>query len=114
VLPIRSSFDIIKDWKVLAEKRLAHLSELSETGRWRRYHTEAAFLENLREAESVVKTWRALVASQPASTIPAPTDQPNQVEESELSDVPAHGYNSSAVKQRYPQLFTALLADQLT
>jgi uncharacterized repeat protein (TIGR03809 family) len=114
VLPIRSSVDIIKDWKVLAEKRLAHLSELSETGRWRRYHTEAAFLENLREAESVVKTWRALVASQPVWTLPAPTDQPSQVEECELSDVPAGQSNTSALKQRYPKLFTALLADQLT
>jgi acyl-CoA synthetase (AMP-forming)/AMP-acid ligase II len=51
VLQIRSSLDH-QDWKVLADKRLAHLCKLSETGRWRWYHTEAAFLESLREARS--------------------------------------------------------------
>jgi uncharacterized repeat protein (TIGR03809 family) len=43
---------------------LAHLVELFETGRWRRYHTEAAFLENLREAKSAVETWSMLSGSE--------------------------------------------------
>lgn len=31
-----------------------------ETGRWRRYHSEIAFLENIQEAKRAVETWRAL------------------------------------------------------
>ena len=52
--------EIIARWCILAEQRLDHLTELYETGRWRRYHGELAFLENLREAKSAVETWRDL------------------------------------------------------
>jgi uncharacterized repeat protein (TIGR03809 family) len=31
-----------------------------ETGRWRRFHSELAFLENIQEAKRAVQTWRAL------------------------------------------------------
>lgn len=31
-----------------------------ETGRWRRYHSEIAFLENIQEAKRAVQTWRAI------------------------------------------------------
>lgn len=33
-----------------------------ETGRWRRFHTEQGFLENIREAKAAVETWRDLMA----------------------------------------------------
>lgn len=36
-----------------------------ESGRWRRYYSENAFLENVREARVAVETWRGLSA--PAS-----------------------------------------------
>jgi uncharacterized repeat protein (TIGR03809 family) len=52
--------DIIARWCDLAEQRLEHLTELFETGRWRRYHSELAFLENIKEAKSAVETWRDL------------------------------------------------------
>ena len=52
--------DILNRWYVLAERRLDHLIELYESGRWRRYHSENAFMENLREAKAVVETWRVL------------------------------------------------------
>ena len=52
--------DIIARWCVLAEQRLEHLTELFETGRWRRYHGEREFLENIREARVAVETWRSL------------------------------------------------------
>lgn len=47
-----------------------------ETGRWRRYHSEIAFLENIQEAKRAVQTWRALatgadVAAAAASVTPA-------------------------------------------
>ncbi|WP_177195889.1 TIGR03809 family protein [Bradyrhizobium sp. OK095] len=47
-------------WCALAEQRLEHLSEMFETGRWRRYHSEIAFLENIQEAKRAVQTWRAI------------------------------------------------------
>ncbi len=51
---------ILDRWCALAEQRLDHLTELFETGRWRRYHSELSFLENIQEAKSAVETWRRL------------------------------------------------------
>jgi uncharacterized repeat protein (TIGR03809 family) len=56
--------DIVARWSALAEQRLDYLTELFETGRWRRYHSESAFLENIREAKSAVETWRRLLNSE--------------------------------------------------
>jgi hypothetical protein len=52
--------DVLGRWRVLAEQRLEHLTELFESGRWRRYHSEQTLLENIREAKSAVQTWREL------------------------------------------------------
>src|ERR1700743_964315 len=52
--------DIVARWSALAERRLDYLTELFETGRWRRFHSEIAFLENIREAKSAVEVWRDL------------------------------------------------------
>ena len=52
--------DILARWCKLAEQRLEHLTELFETGRWRRYHNEVAFLENIQEAKAAVEIWRNL------------------------------------------------------
>lgn len=52
--------DIAARWCALAEQRLEHLSDMFETGRWRRYHSEIAFLENIQEAKRAVQIWRAL------------------------------------------------------
>ena len=54
--------DIVARWCNLAEQRLEHLTELFESGRWRRYHSEAAFLENIQEAKAAVETWRNLLS----------------------------------------------------
>ena len=53
--------DIVARWCVLAEQRLEYLSELFETGRWRRFHTELDFLENIQEAKAAVEMWRDLL-----------------------------------------------------
>src|SRR4051794_9956252 len=53
--------EIIERWCVLAEQRLDHLTELFESGRWRRYHSEVSFLENIQEAKKAVETWRQLL-----------------------------------------------------
>ena len=54
--------DIIARWLALAEKRLAYLTVMFETGRWRRYHSEREFLENIQESKAVVEAWRALLS----------------------------------------------------
>jgi uncharacterized repeat protein (TIGR03809 family) len=54
--------EIIERWCVLAEQRLSYLTELFETGRWRRYYSERALLENIQEAKAAVDTWRLLLS----------------------------------------------------
>jgi uncharacterized repeat protein (TIGR03809 family) len=53
--------EIVARWCALAEARLEHLTELFESGRWRRYHSDVAFLENVQEAKQAVETWRDLL-----------------------------------------------------
>ncbi len=53
--------EIIERWCVLAEQRLDYLTDLFESGRWRRFHSEIAFLDNIREAKTAVETWRMLL-----------------------------------------------------
>ena len=62
--------DVLDRWRLLAEQRLQHLTELFESGRWRRYHSERTFLENIKEAKRAVETWRDLAAPKPAAPRP--------------------------------------------
>ena len=59
-LDVARGRDVVARWCALAEQRLEYLTELFETGRWRRYHSELAFLENIQEAKAAVETWRDL------------------------------------------------------
>jgi uncharacterized repeat protein (TIGR03809 family) len=59
-LDVARQRDILARWCNLAERRLEYLTELFETGRWRRYHSERAFLENIQEAKAAVEIWRRL------------------------------------------------------
>jgi uncharacterized repeat protein (TIGR03809 family) len=52
--------EVIARWCSLAEQRLNYLTDMFESGRWRRYYTEVAFLENIKEAKFAVETWRGL------------------------------------------------------
>jgi uncharacterized repeat protein (TIGR03809 family) len=52
--------EVIARWCALAEQRLNYLTEMFESGRWRRFYTEVAFLENIKEAKFAVETWRSL------------------------------------------------------
>jgi|1185.fasta_scaffold574978_1 uncharacterized repeat protein (TIGR03809 family) len=54
--------NVVARWCALAEQRLEYLTELFETGRWRRFHSERDFLENIQEAKTAVETWRSLLA----------------------------------------------------
>ncbi|CCE09186.1 conserved hypothetical protein [Bradyrhizobium sp. STM 3843] len=67
------SRELSERWCALAQRRLDHLTELFESGRWRRYYTERSLLENIREAKAAVKTWRALsLGESPAREAAAP------------------------------------------
>jgi len=59
-LDVARGRDIVARWCTLAETRLEYLTELFETGRWRRFHSELEFLENIQEAKTAVETWREL------------------------------------------------------
>ncbi len=59
-LDVARSRDVLARWCALAEQRLEYLTELFETGRWRRFHSEIDFLENIQEAKAAVETWRDL------------------------------------------------------
>lgn len=63
---VACSRDLLACWRELAEKRLEYLTEMFETGRWRRYYSEYVFLENIKEAKLAVETWRALSTPDPA------------------------------------------------
>jgi uncharacterized repeat protein (TIGR03809 family) len=65
--------DIVERWCVLAEKRLDYLTALYESGRWRRFHNEVDFLDNLRDAKAAVEAWR-LLASREATPDNKPVD----------------------------------------
>src|ERR1700724_1548308 len=65
-LDVARGRDIVGRWCALAEQRLDHLTELFETGRWRRYHSELAFLENIQEAKAAVELWRDLLVVEDA------------------------------------------------
>ena len=67
--------DLLARWCTLAETRLEYLTEMFESGRWRRYYSEVAFLENIREAKVAVETWRGLSTSGAAPVIgPSPIE----------------------------------------
>ena len=63
--------EVIARWCALAEQRLNYLIEMFESGRWRRFYTEVAFLENIREAKLAVETWRGLSMPDQAGSAPA-------------------------------------------
>jgi uncharacterized repeat protein (TIGR03809 family) len=67
--------DVLGRWRVLAEQRLEHLIELFESGRWRRYHSEQALLENIKEAKFAVETWRELSSPKAVSQKPVAAAQ---------------------------------------
>ena len=65
-LDVARGRDVVARWCALAEQRLEYLTELFETGRWRRFHSELDFLENIQEAKTAVETWRDLSSREAA------------------------------------------------
>jgi uncharacterized repeat protein (TIGR03809 family) len=65
------SRDLVARWCALAEQRLEYLTAMFESGRWRRYYGELAFLENIQEAKTAVEKWRRLSTPAAARENPA-------------------------------------------
>jgi uncharacterized repeat protein (TIGR03809 family) len=60
-----NGLDLGARWRLLAERRLEYLTELFESGRWRRYYSERAFLEDIQQAKAAVALWRNLSMPRP-------------------------------------------------
>lgn len=56
----------------LAERRLAYLAELYDSGRWRRFCGDADFLDMVKEAKAAVEIWRGLLRPAPVEIAAAP------------------------------------------
>jgi uncharacterized repeat protein (TIGR03809 family) len=59
---------VAQKWRALAERRLAHFVELYDSGRWKRYFTEAQFVHRMRQAVQQSQRW-AEVAPRPADEV---------------------------------------------
>jgi uncharacterized repeat protein (TIGR03809 family) len=56
----------LERWRMLAERRLEHMSVLYETGRWRRYFSEERFLNIILETTASVERWRQIAPERAA------------------------------------------------
>jgi hypothetical protein len=52
--------NIARRWLALAERRYAHIVELSDTGRWRHYFTRAELEIELNKAEALRDAWAGI------------------------------------------------------
>ncbi|WP_316238699.1 TIGR03809 family protein [Bradyrhizobium sp. SZCCHNR1015] len=73
---VACSRELAARWCALAERRLDHLTELFDSGRWRRYYTEQSFLDDLRHAKAAVQTWQALSRAEPERVSIVPSQRP--------------------------------------
>ncbi|UFZ06791.1 TIGR03809 family protein [Bradyrhizobium ontarionense] len=71
---VACSRELAARWCALAERRLDHLTELFQSGRWRRYYTEQSLLDDIRHAKAAVQAWKALsVEPEAVSIVPSQT-----------------------------------------
>lgn len=88
---------IIVRWRILAERRLDHLIELYQSGRWKIYHEEAEFLRMVQEARAALKVWQALAPPDPVQdksveiAIAQDEGEPQKTDADLTNGVPAQG-----------------------
>jgi uncharacterized repeat protein (TIGR03809 family) len=81
----------LERWRALAERRLAHMAQLYESGRWRHYFSEEEFIGVVRETRASVEHWRELVPGQGAELFAVPEKPPvarTQPPASPFADLP--------------------------
>ena len=60
--PAHALEEVAQKWRALAERRRAYFLELYRSGRWKYYYkTEAQFSLRLREVNTAVDTWTAII-----------------------------------------------------
>ena len=67
-LQVGVRFDkIAEKWHALAQRRLAYISELDRSGRWKWYYAEEQFKLCLCDAERAAALWAKLAGKQPVA-----------------------------------------------
>jgi uncharacterized repeat protein (TIGR03809 family) len=64
---------VARKWLALAERRKLHMIELYDSGRWRRYYTEAKLLAEMRGAIEACDAWARIVGVPPQAAAPVDT-----------------------------------------
>jgi uncharacterized repeat protein (TIGR03809 family) len=64
---------VARKWRVLAERRRAHVIELRESGRWKHYYTAEELLDALRDAVTMRDAWAKLAGVAKVDAPPAET-----------------------------------------
>jgi hypothetical protein len=62
--------DVARKWLALAERRYAHLTELSKSGRWKHYYTSPQLHGEMLKTRRLQKGW-AQLARRPSNVRPA-------------------------------------------
>ena len=81
---------VIVRWRILASRRLDHLVELYQSGRWKLYYKEPDFLKLIQEARAALQTWEALAPPDPV------LDKVVEVEIAQAADDEIDGSAASA------------------
>lgn len=76
---------VVVRWRMLAERRLSHLVELYESGRWKLYHSEAEFLGLVKDARAALKAWEMLAPPDDVRDKPAEVAVAQQAERMTLA-----------------------------
>ena len=63
--------EIARKWRDLANRRLAHFTELYRSGRWTHYYTKEGLTLRMREVIAAAKVWSDLADRTHANRIPA-------------------------------------------
>jgi len=66
---------VARKWLALAERRLAHLIELRDSGRWKHYFTESELDAELREVNLARDRFAKVAGVEPQAGATAPADR---------------------------------------
>ena len=61
-LQLHGTEDVARRWQALAERRREHLTDLHDSGRWRKYYREHNFFTQLRETARISDAWDKVLA----------------------------------------------------
>ena len=63
--------EIARKWCALVQRRREYLAELYRSGRYKKYFTEQALLNQMREAAAAAQQWEALMTASTPDDGPA-------------------------------------------